>query len=319
MTMRNLPVLSGLVFLAVVAFSGSALAQDYHDNVVIVLDASGSMKNGLTGTRLSKMNAAKAALKAVLQKVPQSTRLGLLVFSAANLKDDWVYPLGPRDDAVLLQAIDRIEASGGTPLGQYIKKGADRLLQERTKQFGYGSYRLLVVTDGEVQDQNLVDRYTPDVMSRGITMDVIGVGMKKDHTLATKVHSYRRANDPASLNRAITEVFAEIAGTATDVAQAEAFEFLAPIPGEVASAMIQALSSSGNHPIGTQPPSDTAPKPQPAPPAAAPTPGAPPPTVPPAQPFQSAPSRNRFPVWPIIIGALLLLSIFKRIRKGARR
>lgn len=319
--MRNLPVLSGLVLPALMAFSSSALAQEYHDNVVIVLDASGSMKDGLTGTRLSKMDAAKAALKAVLQKVPEFTHIGLLVFSAANVKDDWIYPLGPRNDAVLLQAIDRIEASGGTPLGQFIKKGADRLLQERAKQFGYGTYRLLVVTDGEAQDQSLVDRYTPDVMSRGITMDVIGVGMKQDHTLARKAHSYRRANDPASLNRAITEVFAEISGTATDGAQAEAFEFLAPIPGDVASAMIQALSSSGNHPIGTKPPPDTAPKSQPVPPGTPPATGGPPSTTSAAQPHQPTQGspRKRFPAWLVIIGVMVCLSILNKIRKGAGR
>src|SRR5437867_10502799 len=43
--------------LALAVSLGPALAQEYHDNVVIVLDASGSMKDGLTGTRLSKMNA----------------------------------------------------------------------------------------------------------------------------------------------------------------------------------------------------------------------------------------------------------------------
>jgi len=316
--MRNLPGLSGWVLLTLLAFSSSALAQEYHDNVVIVLDASGSMKDGLTGTKLSKMDAAKAALKAVLQKVPPSTHIGLLVFSAANAKDDWIYPLGPRDDAVLMQAINRIEASGGTPLGQFIKRGADRLLQERAKQFGYGTYRLLVVTDGEAQDQELVDRYTPDVMSRGITMDAIGVGMKQDHTLARKAHSYRRANDPASLNRAVTEVFAEISGTATDGAQAEAFEVLAPIPSDVASTMIQALSSSGNHPIGTKAASDTRPKPQLAPPAATPTPGASA-LTPPAQPHQPQSSRpKRFPTWLVVIGTVVCLSILKR-RKGARR
>ena len=63
------------------------------------------------------MAAAKSALKAVLKKVPQSTRIGLLVFSASNLQDDWAYPLGPRDDAALSKAIDRPEPGSGTPSG----------------------------------------------------------------------------------------------------------------------------------------------------------------------------------------------------------
>ncbi|PYI87727.1 MAG: hypothetical protein DME26_05220 [Verrucomicrobia bacterium] len=233
------------ILLAPVAF-----AQDAADNVVIVLGSSGSMARPLPGAGTDKMTAAKAALKQVLSSVPQNTRIGLLVFSAKGVDNDWIYPLGPRDDAKLMQAIDRPMPGFGTPLGAYLKKGADRLLEERAKQFGYGTFRLLTVTDGEAEDQNLVDRYTPEIMARGITVDVIGVAMNQRHTLAMRVHSYRSANDPDSLKRAIAEVFGEIGGTGNDVAGAGAFAELKPIPSEVAQAMIQALSSSGNHPIG---------------------------------------------------------------------
>jgi hypothetical protein len=153
-----------------------------------------------------------------------------------------------------MRAIDAPRPHGATPLGAYIKRGADRLLEARAKQFGYGTFRLLIVTDGEAQDQALVDRYTPEVMARGITVDVIGVGMRKNHTLATRVHSYRSANDPAALKRALAEVFAEVGSSRTDAAaDAEAFATLAPLPAEVAAAMIQALSTSGNQPIGEKP------------------------------------------------------------------
>jgi hypothetical protein len=244
----------------------SAFGQDAADNVVIVLDSSGSMAGRLPGAGTDKMTAAKAALKQVLRSVPQETRIGLLVFSAKGVSDDWIYPLGPRDDAKLMQAIDRPMPGGGTPLGKYLKVGADRLLEERAKQFGYGTFRLLVVTDGEAEDQKLVERFTPEVIARGITVDVIGVAMNQRHTLATKVHSYRSANDPASLKRAIAEVFGEIGASANDVAGAEAFAELKPIPGEVAQAMIQALSSSGNQPIGERPrPTQPTAAPAPAP------------------------------------------------------
>lgn len=230
-----------------------ASAQEAADNVVIVLDSSGSMARPLPGAGTDKMTAAKSALKQVLSSVPQETRIGLLVFSAKGVSDDWIYPLGPRDDAKLMQAIDRPMPGGGTPLGAYLKKGADRLLEERAKQFGYGTFRLLVVTDGEAEDQQLVERFTPEMVARGIKVDVIGVAMNQRHTLATKVHSYRSANDPASLKRAIAEVFGEIGGSANDVAGTEAFAELKPIPNEVAQTMIQALSSSGNQPIGERP------------------------------------------------------------------
>jgi hypothetical protein len=111
-----------------------------------------------------------------------------------------------------------------------------------------------VVTDGEAGDQDLVERYTPEVIARGIKVDVIGVAMNQRHTLAARAHSYRSANDPASLQRAVAEVFGEIGGSGNDAGtSAEAFAELKSIPSEVAQAMIQALSSSGNQPIGEQP------------------------------------------------------------------
>ena len=85
-----------------------------------------------------------------------------------------------------------------------MKQGADALLDARKKQFGYGTYRLLVVTDGETDDAGLVDGYTPDIISRGITIDAIGVEMQSQHTLATMVHSYRSADDPGHSGRPST-------------------------------------------------------------------------------------------------------------------
>lgn len=235
-------LLAGLVHPA-------ARADGHIDNVVIVLDASGSMRTPFEGGG-DRMMAAKAALKQVIAKVPAATQIGLLVFSAANLTNDWAFPLGPRDDKTLYTAVESIVPSRGTPLGAYIKRGADRLLEERAKQFGYGTFRLLVVTDGEAQDQELVERYTPEVIARGLTVDVIGVGMNSRHTLATRVHSYRAANDSKALRKALTEVFAEVAATTSDAGRVDDFALIAPLPVDKAGAMINALSKSENTPIG---------------------------------------------------------------------
>jgi uncharacterized protein YegL len=181
--------------------------------------------------------------------------VGVLVFSGYNIQDEWIHPLGPREDATQLQhAIDRIRPNGRTPLGASIKKGTDRLLVDREAQFGYGSYRLLIVTDGEATDSSLVRRYTPDVIARGITMDVIGVAMSQDHTLATQAHSYRRADDLESLTRAVSDVFAEISSdNTTSTSQEEAFALAAAFPPQMAQEVISALARSGNHPVGEQP------------------------------------------------------------------
>lgn len=244
-------VVVALALLAALTCPG--WAQQYHNKVVIVLDASGSMASPMSSTGTIKMAAAKEALKQMLTKVPETTHIGLLVFGARNIKDPWLYPLGPRDDQALRAAIDLPAPRGKTPLGEFIKKGADRLLREREKQFGYASYRLLVVTDGEATDGALMERYVPQVLARGITVDVIGVDMKQQHTLATKVHSYRRADDPKALAQALAEVLAEVSTDDTDAAGEQAFELLAPIPLEMGAAMLEALSHANNTPIGQHP------------------------------------------------------------------
>lgn len=240
-----------------------AAAQEAHDCVVIVLDASGSMNDMMprSGGK-TKMDAAKAAIKTVVKDVDQETYVGLLVFSGSYKNSDWLQELGPRSDPKMFDALDLIQADGGTPLGTYIKKGADALLDKRDEQLGYGSYRLLVVTDGEAdagRERTLMEEYTPEVLARGITLDAIGVNMDRHHTLATRSHSYATADNPEQLTTALREVFAEVTAQPGDDTVDDAFAVLAPLPDEMAMAMIEALCSSGNHPIGEQPPDPDAP------------------------------------------------------------
>jgi len=234
-------------------------AQDvYTDNVVIVFDDSGSMDRDMSdakGKSVVKMTAAKLALHEVLKQVPDSTHIGLLSFQR-----NWIYKLGKKDDVQLKKAIDSLRAGGGTPLGKYMKAGADALLVKREQQHNYGSYKLLVLTDGEAGDKNLVEKYTPDIVARGITLDVIGVKMAKKHTLANYAHSYRAANDPEALKQAIKEVLTEKSVLDKSVFEGSGFDGdISGISPEIAMVVIEALSNSGNHPIGTKP----KPKPQP--------------------------------------------------------
>ncbi|MBN2430514.1 MAG: VWA domain-containing protein [Acidobacteria bacterium] len=255
MPLKNFKIIhltqAAVILLSLAMGVGQAAVDDH--NVVIVLDASGSMGGKMPGSSVMKMDAAKSALKQVIREVPWDTNIGLLVFSAGNLDVDWVYPLGPRNDDKLLAAIDRPEPFGGTPLGEYLKMGADRLLKQRAEQYGYGTYRLLVVTDGEAGDPDMVERFVPEIIARGIIIDVIGVDMAGQHTLATKVHSYRSADNPGALKTAIADVFAEVAAAGTDGFGEDAFAVIEPIPQEMAVSMLKALSSSGNQPIGEGP------------------------------------------------------------------
>ncbi|PHR95257.1 MAG: hypothetical protein COA78_30540 [Blastopirellula sp.] len=226
-------------------FSQVALAQEDSYNVVVVLDDSGSMGDG------TKLADAKAGLITVLKQVPANSNVGICL-----LNHGWLTEIGPVNQAEIEIKINAIQARGGTPLAKNMKKGADALLEYR-KQHHYGIYRLLIVTDGEANsgDADNVEPYLKDILSRGITVDAIGVAMKSDHSIARLLgDNYRRANDQASLEKAISASFAETSSEDSTNPDGETdFELLANIPIEIATECLIALAATGNHPIGTAP------------------------------------------------------------------
>jgi len=219
-------------------------------NVVVVLDDSGSMDDRMrkAGRRVRKIAAAKEALATVLEQLPEDAQVGVVLLNGRINRQPWLVELGPVDIGKTKAAIANVRAKGGTPLGQFMKVAGDALLAMRDDE-RYGDFRLLIVTDGEAGDEHLVERFLPDIMARGITVDVIGVDMESEHSLATKVHSYRRADNPDSLTQAIREVFAETSQDSGDAGESD-FELLEGLPMECASAALVALTETSNIPIG---------------------------------------------------------------------
>lgn len=210
--------------------------------VVVVVDDSGSMSDWMRQERVKKIDAAKQALTVVMRKLPPDSKVGVLA-----LNGGWLIPLQPIDRGALQQEINRLRARGSTPLGARMTEAADELLKLRSKEI-YGDYRMLVVTDGEAGDQDLLNAVLPDIMSRGFLVDVIGVDMQSEHSLATRVHNYRRADDPAALKEAIASSLAEsddqdAVGGETD------FEILEPLPADMAPFVLTSLTTANNEPV----------------------------------------------------------------------
>lgn len=251
--------MKNLIFLllAFLIFVNKAHCDDY---IVIVFDTSGSMSEYMRKTKKSRMEIAQDALTDVLSKTPPTTKIGLLTF------DNWKYDLGPVDFDLLKVAIKNCSPGGGTPLYQYMKIGADRLLEERAKKLNVGSYKLLVVTDGQAGDYNLNQNknwndgsvklgYLKDIISRGIIVDVIGLDMKEDHLLKNQINGfYMNGNNPESLHQGLTRGVAEVGFNAKDSGGEEFFNELSQVPEAFVKGVIFSLNDFPNHPIGERPP-----------------------------------------------------------------
>ena len=232
-------------FLAFFLIPALAQAADY---TVVVFDASGSMAERMIG-RQTRMTIAKQALTQSLGNLNPGVNLGILVFQA-DTEQHWIYPLGTYDKSKVLHAIQMPHPSGGTPLGEYMKIGADELLKVREKNHNIGIYRLVIVTDGEADDIQQVEDYNNDIRSRGIIVNVIGVGMDSEHSLATKADSYQNANNLQALTSAISQVLAE-----TPDSKDQPSDFIEGVfEPTMAVAALEQLSLFRNQPIGEKPP-----------------------------------------------------------------
>ena len=212
--------------------------------VVILIDDSSSMRTLMQGSfRERRIDAAKKALGYVMMQLPEDAHVGVYA-----LNKGWTIPFGPVDQNQLHQALADLNAQGSTPLGAAMKVATDALLKAREQQT-YGSYRLVIVSDGEATDGNLVRSYLPDIQQRGITIDVIGVSMDRKHSLATEVDRYREANDHDALVQAMEESLAEMSDDNQDTDEAADFSLLQGLPDDVTVALIDTLSRPNNEPI----------------------------------------------------------------------
>ena len=241
--------LRSIVFACTMVAVGMAnTALGFGDYIVVVVDDSGSMREIMRSVRITKIDAAKRALEQVIQQVDGETQLGILLLNGAPSTNHWLVPLGPVSKIDAAQKISQIGPNGGTPLGFAMRTATEQLLAARSKHI-YGTYRLVVVTDGEASDRLLLEDYLPDILARGIIVDAIGVDMQANHSLATHVHSYRRADDSEALKNALISIMAE-GGTNQDQSTSDAdFELLNAFNDVDVKEIIRALSSPNNKEI----------------------------------------------------------------------
>lgn len=187
------------------------LADDYfYNNIVLVLDMSGSMEEQTCEQAdVSKDAASKVAIREFLADVPADTNLGFVVFEGGTNRV--MAPLARNNEAVILDALNRVHPNGGTPLGVSVKVAYDMLLEQGRAQQGYGTYRMLIVTDGAASDETLLDKNV-GVVAKHTPVEIFTAGfcIDKGHTLYQPgLTEFRTAGNIAQLKDSMKAVLAE--------------------------------------------------------------------------------------------------------------
>lgn len=189
-------------------------AEPTRDNVMLVLDMSASMDGDeCSGNFESKAEAARTAFKAWIDTVPEETNIGLAIFGPDETRI--AVPLG-RSGAhreELFQAVDETRPNGSTPLSDAVALARGELERQALYQQGYGTYRLVVITDGEHTEgydpraevkMILANRNNPiEIHTIGFCID--------DSALNLEGYTYyQSASNPDELRGGLENVLAEV-------------------------------------------------------------------------------------------------------------
>ena len=165
------------------AAPASAAAQEQQNRALIVLDGSLSMNKdaGNGGTRL---DAAKAAVHQLLDRLPPNSQLGLRVYGsrlnhttpARECRDTQLeIPVGPLDKSAFDAAVDGLKAKGMTPIGNSLLAAPDDLGSAP------GRRSVVLVSDG---GDNCAPpdpcKAAAQVAHRGISLAISVVGLQVD-------------------------------------------------------------------------------------------------------------------------------------------
>jgi Ca-activated chloride channel homolog len=183
------------------------------DNWEFVIDASGSMGDSACGTGgQPRMEAAKSGVIAFSQSLPEQANRGLVVFSARGRPGihEWL-KLGSGNRVEFARLVSGIEYDGSTPLRSSIELAAKVLTAQAQMQRGYGTYHLVVVTDGEADAGEDPGAYTKNLVSTtAVTVHVIGFCVDGKHSLDLKGYTqYASASNPATLEQGLKAILAE--------------------------------------------------------------------------------------------------------------
>lgn len=166
----------------------------------IVLDDSGSMG--------SDIGPAKTAVIDALAAMSENDLVAVLALNAGT-----VLPFTAVGDAraTLPDLLEPIRSDGSTPLTRSIQSAQGLLEAEAATMRAFGTFRLIVTTDGQADNDGDLDRAVEALAARTpIQLTTIGIGIKGGHVLRREdLGSFVDVVDVDALKEALQAAVAE--------------------------------------------------------------------------------------------------------------
>ncbi|MEO1562230.1 MAG: vWA domain-containing protein [Pseudomonadota bacterium] len=167
---------------------------------VIVLDDSGSMA--------TEMSDAHRAVISAVQSMDDSARVAVLGLNAGLILE----PMFASDAKTLVNdLVTRVPADGSTPLARAVSQAYGLLSEEAARQRSFGTYRIIVTTDGEADDNEALKSSVAEVLANSpVELTTIGIGLGNRHVLKLAGHTnYLPIGDISLLESILLQVNAE--------------------------------------------------------------------------------------------------------------
>lgn len=174
---RTCSVVFLMLILAMMAVCAvSVQAADRGRNVLLILDASGSMWGQLGGK--TKIAIAKEVMSGIIQDLPSDLQTSLMIYGHRQ-KDDCndvevVIPFGPLDRNLYISTIHAIRPKGKTPITRSLSMAAEEI-----RKLGQGG-SIILVSDGEETCEGDPCKLAAELKAGGldVIMHVVGFGVK---------------------------------------------------------------------------------------------------------------------------------------------
>jgi Mg-chelatase subunit ChlD len=201
--------------------------------ITIIFDDSGSM-----GGR--KLTSAKEAFRGWIRSAPADYRFRLVTLNGGQL-----VAFGRNNKAALLSAVDKIEATGGTPLVRNISEAIATVDRRRQEVGPYERQIILVFTDGQESSSAGSSGVRQQLeQARARHIETVGIGFAGDGDyMASTVTRYSNANDGEQLKRSLAKVDAEIGDTLDVVIDPEVLTLMKTAVPEPATPVAVAASA----------------------------------------------------------------------------